>query len=262
MNILHRVKAYLYDNLLTKDKPNDLIARVVAERSLDVKDICQSAVARGGADITAPAMEHAVNLFHEEMAYRLRDSFSINTGWYTAGVHVRGTFNSPGEKFTPGKHTLLFEFHQGALLRENLDTIEVQILGMADASIQLTRAVDIKTGSINEYITPGHNLRVAGHKIKIVGTPEHDDDNGLYFTNEHTGERHKVPPEDIVINNPSELLVMTPALPPGDYRLSVTTQYSTNMLKEPHTAEFEKALTVLSNNTISLPRATENDSTG
>ncbi|SMP91281.1 DNA-binding domain-containing protein [Epilithonimonas pallida] len=65
-NILHKIKAYLYENLLTKDNPNDYIARTVSERSLSVKQICESAVNRGGADISASAMEHATELFLKE----------------------------------------------------------------------------------------------------------------------------------------------------------------------------------------------------
>jgi hypothetical protein len=61
-NILHKIEAYLYENLLTKDNPNDY-TRTVSERSLSVKQICESAVNRGGADISASAMEHATELF-------------------------------------------------------------------------------------------------------------------------------------------------------------------------------------------------------
>lgn len=53
MAILHKIKAYLYDNFLTKDNPNDFIARTVSERSLNVKQICESAVNRGGADVSS-----------------------------------------------------------------------------------------------------------------------------------------------------------------------------------------------------------------
>lgn len=48
MAILHKIKAYLYDNVLTKDNPNDFITRTVSERSLNVKQICEAAVNRGG----------------------------------------------------------------------------------------------------------------------------------------------------------------------------------------------------------------------
>jgi hypothetical protein len=239
--VLHKIKAWLYDNPLTEN-PNDYIARVNAERSLDVRDICESAVSRGGANIPAVAMEHAVNLFLKEMGYWLCDGFSVNTGWFTASVHIRGVFGGPAETFDPAKHTLLFEFHQGATLRRELEQVSVDVLGVAETGAAVIRATDVKTGSINDLLTPGRNLRIAGYKIKIAG--EHAD-NGVYFTNQATGERTKVDAPDIVTNNPSELMIVTPALAAGTYRLEVTTQYSVGfLLKEPRTTIFDKTLTV------------------
>jgi hypothetical protein len=55
MPVLHTIKAWLYENLLT-DNQNDYAARVSAERTLGIRDICESAVTRGGADINAAAM--------------------------------------------------------------------------------------------------------------------------------------------------------------------------------------------------------------
>ncbi len=49
-NILHRIKANLYENVLTEDA-NDYLARVSSERTLSITDICSSAVNRGGADV-------------------------------------------------------------------------------------------------------------------------------------------------------------------------------------------------------------------
>ena len=56
----------------------------------------------------------------------------------------------------------------------------------------------------------------------------------------------KVDEGDIVVNNPSELMIIIPALPAGTYQLEVTTQYSMGKqwLKEPRTSVFEKTLTV------------------
>ncbi len=61
MAILHTIKAALYDNALTEN-PNDFTARVQSERSLNVKDICESAATRGGADISAAAMEPTASI--------------------------------------------------------------------------------------------------------------------------------------------------------------------------------------------------------
>ena len=243
MNILHRIKAYQYDNILT-DNPNDYIARVSSERSLSVKDICQLAVNRGGADISAAAMEHAVKLWLKEMAYQLCDGFSVNAdGWFTASVHIKGVFNSPNETFNPAKHTILFSFQQGAQLRKELEAVTIEILGVADALLSIAQVTDIKTASVNDLLTPERNLRISGSRLKIAG------DNpavGVYFINQDTQARTKVDASDIVNNNPSELIIIIPALVPGEYQLEVVTQYAvSSMLNTPRSDVFDKILTVL-----------------
>ncbi len=242
MAILHKIKAYLYENLLTKDNPNDYIARTVSERALSVKDICQAAVSRGGADVTAAAMEHATDLFLKEMAYQLCDGFSVNTGYFTAGTQIRGVFDSPSESFNTEKHNILFQFNQGEKLRAEIPNIEIDILGLADASTVILQVKDVKSGTLNDMLTPGRNLKISGSRLKIAGDHKA---NGVYFVNTATENRIKVEADDVVVNNPSELIVVIPDLPSGSYRLEVVTQYAVSvMLKEPRTAAFDKTLLV------------------
>jgi hypothetical protein len=214
--------------------------RPIAERTVTVKEICEVAVSRGGADINAEAMEHAVNLYHKEMAYQLCDGYSINTGWYAARPQVKGVANSPSEQYDEEKHTLLFEFHQGALLRKELDNVTVEILGVADTDAAIEQVFDVKTGSVNDLLTPNHILKISGYKLKLVG-----DSASIYFINQTTYERIKVDDSDIVTNNPSELIIMIPALPTGTYQLEVTTQYGIGTpLKNPRTTFFNRMLNV------------------
>ncbi len=241
-NILHRIKAILFPNWLTDD-PNDYSARVVSERSLNVPEICSTAVNRGGATTTAEAMEHNVNLFLKEMAYQLCDGFSVNTGYFTATTLIRGVFNSPTETFNPEKHSLIFQFNQGETLRKELDSIEVNITGVGESSITVAQVTDVKTGSVNDLLTPNRNLKIRGYKLKLVG--DHPE-VGVYFVNEATTERTKVDTTDIVTNNPSELVIVIPALAAGIYTLEVSSQFSgsSTPLKEPRTSKFDKVLTV------------------
>ncbi len=240
--ILHRIKAYLYPNVLTDD-PNDYVARVISERTLNVREICAAAVTRGGAPSTAEAMEHNVNLFLKEMGYKLSDGFSVNTGYFTASANIKGVFHSPTENFNKEKHGILFQFNQGDLLRKELPGIEVNILGVGDSSTTIAQVTDVKTGSVNDRLTPNRNLRIKGYKLKLAGENE---TVGIYFVNTATEARVKVPADEIVTNNPSELVIVTPELTAGIYRLEVTTQYSTGgtLLKEPRTAIFDNDLTV------------------
>lgn len=240
-NNLHRIKANLYDNVLTDD-PNDYLARVSSERTLNITDVCKSAVSRGGASTSAETMEHNVNLFLKEMAYNLCDGFSVNTGYFTATTLIKGVFNKPDETFNPAKHSIIFQFNQGDTLRKELAGIEVDILGVADSSISIAQVTDVKTGSVNDQLTPNRNLRIKGYKLKLAG------DNptvGVYFVNQTTAERTKVDPTDIVTNNPSELVIVIPALVPGTYTLEVTSQFGASIiLKEPRTSVFDKTLSV------------------
>lgn len=242
MATFHSIKARLHQNFLTED-PNDYSARVDSERSLSIRDVCNSAVSRGGAPTSAESMEHNVELFLKEMAYQLCDGYSVNTGYFTAGVLIKGVFNSPSETFDPEKHSVLFRFNQGALLRQEISNINVEILGVADTASEILEVEDVKSGSVNDVITPNRNLRIRGNKLKIAGD---DATVGISFVNDATGDVIKVDPSEIVENMPSELIIVTPELASGSYRLQVTTQFSSHaLLKEPRTAFFEHILTVL-----------------
>jgi hypothetical protein len=241
MAVMHKIKAWLYKNLLTPD-PNDFVIRPVAEKTLSVKEICKAAEERGNSDISAEAMEHAVDLFHEETEYQLCDGYSVNTGLYTAGPNVRGGAKHPNEQYDRKKHTLRFLFQQGARLRKALENVEVEILGVADTDAIVDYVTDVKTGSMNDLLTPNRNLKIAGYKVKLAGD---NAANGVYFVNQATAERTKVDNTDIVVNNPSEVIVVIPELATGEYRLEIMTQFNAStLLKEPRTATFDKTLTV------------------
>ena len=66
----------------------------------------------------------------------------------------------------------------------------------------------------------------------------------LAFTKVGSSEQQKV--RLIVHNNPSQLTVLLPTLAPGDYQLTITTQFSTSTksLKEPRSYTFTPLLTV------------------
>jgi len=239
-SILNTIKVNLYENLLTDD-PNDLSAKVISERSLSIPEICKTAVNRAKAPTTPEAMEHNVNLFFSEMSFQLKNGYSINTGYFTASAQVRGVFNNPREQFDPKKHSVLFRFNQGDLLRREIPSITVRVMGVGESGIIISHVVDQKTGSVNDLLTPGGALKIRGGKLKITG--DHPD-VGVSFEDE-AGNPVKVEERDIIVNNPSELIVQIPALMPGKYQLVISNQYAVGtLLKEPRTTVFEKLFTV------------------
>jgi len=239
----HKIRAELFDNVLTKD-PNDFAARVVADKSLNSRDVCNYAAQRGGADISAKVMEHAVDLYLGEMVYLLCSGFTVNTGVFSVKPKIKGVFNKATEQFNPEKHKISFDFNQGLRLRRELANVSVEIVGVSKAAFFIDEVTDIESGSINDLLTPKHNLRISGSKIKIEGENEV---KGVYFVNQETNERMKVSSK-MSVNKPSELMVVIPALAAGTYKLEVATQFSgnyNNTLKEPRSTIFDKVLSVL-----------------
>ena len=112
---------------------------------------------------------------------------------------------------------------------------------MGESGIVISHVVDTKTGSVNDLLTPGGTLKIKGGKLKIAG------DNpqvGVSFENE-SGNAIRVEERDVVVNNPSELIVQIPTLPAGKYQLVISTQYAiSSILKEPRTCVFDKIFTV------------------
>ena len=241
-NLKHKIRAYLYENYLTDD-PNDYIARVNSEKTIGIDEICQSAVARGGADISAKAMKHAVGLFLDEMDYRVLDGYAVNVGGYfTAVASIQGVFNSPKEKFNREKHRIYIQFLQGEITRRGLAEVVVEIMGVAMSGGYIAQVIDIRSGSVNELLTPGRNLRILGNKIKVAGD---DYVLGVYFVNMSDNSRTRVDEMDIVTNNPSEVLIIIPDLPAGNYQLEIMTKFAPNKpLNTANTIVFDKILVV------------------
>ena len=239
----HKIRAELYDNVLTED-PNDFAARVIADKPLNTRDVCNYAVQRGGADITAKAMEHAVDLYLDEMVYLLCNGFTVGSGVFSVRPKIKGVFNKATEQFNPEKHKISFDFNQGLKLRREIANVSVEITGVSKVTFFIDEVVDIESESVNDLLTPKHNLRISGSRIKIDGE---NAENGVYFVNQETNERVKVSSK-IPVNKPSELMVVIPALPAGAYKVEIATQFSGNSnkpLKEPRTTLFEKVLNVL-----------------
>ncbi|GHT13648.1 hypothetical protein AGMMS4956_10160 [Bacteroidia bacterium] len=233
---LTKIKGFLYKNPLTED-PNDYIARVESQRSLDVAQVCASATSRGGADIGASAMEHAVELFLAEMEYQLCNGFSVNAKTFTAAPHIKGVFNSPYETFDPAKHRLLCEFSQGLQLRQKLTATEVVIEGVRESNFHIDHIKDMFTNNTDGSVTRGKVTELRGHNIKIAGT---DDTCGIWLRVLPNGTETRVDMSAIVLNEPSRILVQLPDLGYNTpQQLSIKTQYSNSggkLLEHPRTA--------------------------
>jgi hypothetical protein len=129
-------------------------------------------------------------------------------------------------------------------LRDAVKSIYVNVLGMAQSGLVINAVVDVASGEENTRLAPGGGVNLAGSKIRIAG------DNpacGILLTEQNSGAETPIPPTAILANDPSKVTFIVPTdLPAGDYKLSLTTQFSATaqLLKEPRTYIFDYVLTV------------------
>jgi hypothetical protein len=239
----HRtIKAVLYPNLL-KNNEGTFKAQIITEQTISIKDICNSFCNKPGTGVNPDAMEYHVKLFLEEMGELLSDGFAVNTGYFVAAASIRGTFNSKHDTFDKEKHAVTFKFTQGSVLRKKAAETQAEILQITSVNYGIESVLDNHTDSENHLLTPGNNLHIKGIKLKLTGTHPNV---GVYFINETTGERTKVPAADVVINENARLIVVIPDLKPGSYRLEHVTQYagSSIPLTKPRSSIFSPTLLV------------------
>ena len=217
-----KIKALLYPNLLNNNN-GTFKAQVISSKAQGIKDICISHCSRSGVGIHADAMEYHVRLFLEEMIDLLDEGFAINTGYFVAAPTIRGSFNNKYDQFDAERHSVTYKFCQGTLLRKRAVNVEAEILHGTSANFGFMRVRDIYSSSLNDVITPGKNLKIEGQKVKLTGTHPNV---GVYFISETTGQRTKVPPINMIINQNKNLLILTPHLQPDSYRLEHITQYA------------------------------------
>jgi len=236
------IKAVLYPNLL-KNNEGTFKAQIITEKTLGIKEICKSLSDKPGTGVNSDAMEYHVRLFLEEMGELLAEGFAINTGYFAATASIRGSFNNKNDQFESERHSVTFKFSQGSVMRNKAAKTQAEILHITSAKYGIQQVVDNHTGSENNLLTPSNALKIKGVNLKLVGSHP---DVGVYFINEATGERTKVPATDVITNENSRIMIVIPDLQPGSYRLEYITQYAGSAipLTEPRSSTFALTLQV------------------
>lgn len=240
----HILKALLSPSPF-KNSNGDYIAHTMLERTVGIKEICKSYINRPGTEARFETMEYHVKLFMEEMSRLLVEGHYVNTGYFTAGATVKGSFEDKSETFDSKKHKVSFKFSQGHIMSKQASQIKADIMPYNRAiKFGIIRVYDNGSCTTNDELTPGNTLAIDGMKIKIVG--DHPE-VGLCFIHDTTGEKVVIPEKNIIQNYHGQILIMIPPLEVGNYLLKLGTQYSGNsrMLVKPHLSTFEFALRVV-----------------
>jgi hypothetical protein len=219
--------------------PNDYRAQPINVTSFNEADIINR-VLDIGAGLTRSDVVSVVEALKQVITRIVAEGGAVNTELFNATFSIQGVF-TPTQEVDP--HTVRLNLHPGSVLRTAIQNISTRRVDNVNTGGLIHAVQDMKTGSVNNVLTPDRDLRINGAKIKLTGT---EVEVGVYFVNTTDGTRTKVDPTDIVTNNPSELMVVIPALSAGTYNVQVITQYtgSKTPLKNARTITFDKPLTV------------------
>jgi hypothetical protein len=226
-------------NHLTKEEPNDQYARVVNARSRGKLELAK-AISERNIGISMPEALAMIEAIDEIILTWLAEGNSINTRLLHYHHSIPGTFfegEYPREvaiRVTPSKEVV-----------DLAKTIPLRRVEPV-SPIRVESVHDVKSDTQNETITSGGSVKVKGHNIRVAGI---DPTVGVEFVNIYNPAAvYPVPVEDLVINNPSDLIIIAPAMSPGEeVYLKITTQFASGSkdLKEPRSFTFGKKLTVV-----------------
>jgi hypothetical protein len=229
----------LEENLLT-EAPDDFRAQVVNVKSHTQSDIVDR-ILRIGAGLTRSDIMSVLEAEKQVVCEMVEEGDAVTTELFNAFPSMPGVYVGVTDSYDHSRHNVKVNLHTGTALRDAATRIKPKKVSGGIATIAIIAVTDVKTGSINHLITPGRNLRITGQKLKQAG-----EQAGVYFINQAYSSRTQVDPSDIALNHPGELLIVTPGLPSGTYKLEVVTQYcgTGKLLKTPHSVVFDKILTV------------------
>ncbi|WP_421917806.1 DNA-binding domain-containing protein [Marinifilum sp.] len=234
-----KVNVWLQDNLLTP-KPNDFYGRVKPMGTIKIDDIAQEII-KEGTEYKKETIVDILSRSNRIIIEKMAEGYSVNTGVFYGHISVNGVFNGATDRFNPEEHRLIASFTSSNELRAELKKTQVEIVGTITNEPVIGKVIDSLSQVEDSTITPNNVILINGNRIKIAGS---DASVGVYLVNQADNTRHKC--EQIISNEPKQLLVMVPALEAGNYALEIVTQYSSgnSTVKEPRSTQFEHVLIV------------------
>ena len=224
------LKAWLRDNPLTSD-PSDFVGVPASVGSISIAEIVAE-LKKEGMEIKEETAIDIISRFNRKSTELVLQGYVVNTGLVIMRPAIKGAFRD--RTWDKDKHSVYVNVNQGAELRKAISQTKVEFLGEQSSPMAIFGITDLSTGKTDGTLTKGKNAEIKGTYLKVAGTHA---DNGVYLTNIDTKAKTKL--TDLVLNEPSRLLVLIPtSLPAGNYELSITTQFSSGknvFLKEPRT---------------------------
>ena len=229
-----KLNAWIRKNPLTPD-PNDYTAVPVTIGSVNISDIVSELV-KEGMELKSETVTDVITRFNRKATEMVVSGYAVNNGLVHIRPIIKGVFYD--KTWNPETNSLVASISPGADLRKAMAETVVEILGEQPDMLEIFSLTDTYTALTDGTLTKGRNAEIKGSYLKITGD---DPACGITFTNTGTKAEIRLENADIVINEPSRLLILVPAgIAAGEYELTITTQYTGGnaALKQPRSTTF------------------------
>jgi hypothetical protein len=204
-------------------------AHVVNSESFGTDDLVDY-VSRTNAGVSRPEIASIEAAFEDAFAYFLSQGKFFHSPLLRLSLSIRGSFKKDEHPLSGNIHA---NASVGPLLQEAAEKAGVQH-GQEAVKWAIERVVDVSTGSVDDLLTIGRNLRIEGKGLTLVG-----DGSCVEFTPTAGGAPVKAAIGQLAVNTPSLLVLETPDnLAAGTYHLTVLSRYN------PHGETFDSLHTI------------------
>jgi hypothetical protein len=239
--MLRKIKAWLRKNHLTPDQSDNYI---VPESfgSVTTDDIIEE-LKNDGMELNPATVKDVITRFNKKCIDLLLRGHHVSNGLVHMRLSIKGlAYDRTWDKERNPIHVTI---SQSKDLREAIADTVVEIMGEHPDPMAIYTVTDLSTAKIDGTITRRFNAEIKGTYIKVVGN---DPDCGIYFHNEERQIDYKLQDVNIVMNDPSKILILVPEDLDADmYELRIVTQFTgaKKMLKAPRSVTYHIPVMVI-----------------
>jgi hypothetical protein len=212
------------------------IAHVVDSESFGTDDLIDY-VSRTNAGVSKPEIASIEKAFEDAFAYFLSQGKFFHSPLLRLSLSIRGSFKKDEHPLSGNIHA---NASVGPLLQQAAEKAGVKH-GQEAVKWAIERVLDVYTGSVDDRIKIGRNIRIEGKGLTLVG-----DGSGVEFVPTAGGAPVKATIDQLAVNTPSLLVFEVPSnVTPGTYHIDILSRY--NPSGEPfsslHTIPYDVILT-------------------
>ena len=229
----------LYDNVLT-EKANDFSGKVSITGTIHNTDIAERIV-KERTEYRPETILNILGMADKIKVEAIAQGKSVVDGVGQWLLNFSGPLEGETPAFDPEKHKFGVTYTPGRALLSALKQL-IPNFRIAKTGPVINGITDSTTQTVSQMLTPNAPAIISGTGLLLKGS---DPSVGIYFTPEGEGKT-PVKAGLIVSNTTSQIILQIPALPDGQYLLSITTQAgaSYTVVKEPRTYQYPILLSV------------------